>query len=105
MREVIKTATSLAEVLSFGKIRSDGCKRSDTTETAYLVLHGKSLVNFSTKVFPEVLKGILLPSMFAELQSTRMRRDEVPIAITSVLSTFNTNLLLFLQDKTSSIHV
>ena len=39
--------------------------------------------------------------MFAKLQSTRLRRDEVLTAITSVLSVFNMSLLLFIKDKTS----
>ena len=59
----------------------------------------------TTGYFTEVLEGILLPPMFAELQSTRLRRDEVPTAITSVLSVFNMSLLLFIHDKTSPIHV
>ena len=57
------------------------------------------------KYFTEVLKGMLLPPMLADLQSTRLRRAEVPTAITSVLSVFNVSLLLLTQDKTSSIHV
>ena len=65
-----------------------------------------SLVNVNTKVnTTEVLNGILLPSMFAELQSTLLRRDKVPAAITSVLSVFSMSLLLFIQDTMSSIHV
>ena len=57
------------------------------------------------RYFTEVLYRILLTLMFAELQSTQLRRDEVTKAITSVLSVFNMSLLLFIQNKTSSIHV
>ena len=57
------------------------------------------------RYFTEVLRGILLPLMFAKLQSIPLRWDEVPTAITSVLSLFNISLLLLIQDKMSSIHV
>ena len=88
----------------FRKDKASLFKTRGTTATTNLVLHGESLVNFKTKV-KYVLKGILLPSMFAELQSTRLRRDEVPTAITSVLSALNMSLQLFIRDKAFSIHV
>ena len=75
------------------------------TDTAYLVLNGESLVSSNTKVFHRSFEGILLPPMFAELQSTQLRWDEMPIAIISVLSVFNMSLLLFIHNKMSSIHV
>ena len=40
------------------------------------------------RYFTEVLKGILLLPMFVRLQSTRLKQDEVPTAITSVLLVF-----------------
>ena len=43
--------------------------------------------------------------MFAELQSTRLRRDKVLAALTSVLSVFSMSLLLFIQDSTASTRV
>ncbi len=51
------------------------------------------------------MKGILLHPMFAELQSTRLRRDKVLAALTSVLSVFSMSLLLFIQDSTASTRV
>ena len=57
------------------------------------------------RYFTEVSKGILLPPMFAELQSTRLRRDKVLAALTSVLSVFSMSLLLFIQDSTASTRV
>ena len=46
------------------------------------------------RYFTDVLKGISLPPMFAKSQSTRLRQDKMPTAVTSVLSVFNTSLLL-----------
>ena len=66
-----------------------------TADAAYLALHGESLINLISRYFTEVLKGILLLPMFAESQSTRLRRDEVPKAISSGLSMLNMSLLLF----------
>ena len=81
-------------------------------DIAYLVRHGESLVSFNTKTFhqkkkekKEKKKGILLHPIFAELQSTRLRRDEVPTAITSALSVFSMSLLLLIQDSTASTRV
>ena len=58
----------------------------------------------------EVHQVILLPLIFAELQSTRLRQDEVPTDVSfclvlSLMSVFNMGLLLFIQDKMSSVQV
>ena len=66
----------------------------------------ESPVYFISEVYlTDVLKVILLPPMSAESLSTSLRRDEVTTAITSVLSAFSMSLLLFVHDKTSSVHV
>ena len=55
--------------------------------------------------FTEILKGILRLLMYAESLSTSLKRGEAPTAIIFVLSVFIMSLLLFIHDKTSSIHV
>ena len=80
---------------------------------ADVLLHGQCSIKMDSKVFnphserntTNVLKGTLFPPMFAHSLLTDSRQDAEPTGITSVLSVFNLSLLLFIQSRTSSIHV
>ena len=102
-------ATSLAAALwdKYGQI--DVIPRSSRKDAQQMLVMCFCIDNVSSRWTPryltDVLKGTLFPPMFAHSLSTDSRHDAEPTGITSVLSVFNLSLLLFIQSRTSSIHV
>ena len=60
---------------------------------------------WTPRCLTDVLTGTQFPPMFAHSLSTKATRDAEPTGITYVSSVFNLSLLLFIQIRTSPIHV
>ena len=102
-------ATSLGAALWDRYGRIDAIRRSSRKDAQQMLLMCFCIDNVLSRWTPryltDVLKGTLLPPMFAHSLSTDSRQDAEPTGITSVLSVFNLSLLLFIQGRTSSILV
>ena len=102
-------ATNLAAALWDRYGRIDAILRRSRKDAQQMLLMCFCVDNVVSRWTPryltDVLKGTLFPPMFAHSLSTDSRQDAEPTGITSVLSVFNLSLLLFIQSRTSSVHV
>ena len=102
-------ATSLAAALWDRYGRIDAIRRSSRKDAQQMLLMCFCIDNVLSRWTPryltDVLKGTLFLPMFAHSLSTDSRQDAEPTGITSVLSVFSLSLLLFIQSRTSSVHV
>ena len=101
-------ATSLAAALwdKYGQIDAiRRCSRKDAQQMLLMCFCTDNVLSrWTPRYLTDILKGTLFLPMFHSL-STDSRQDAEPAGITSVLSVFNLSLLLFIQSRTSSIHV
>ena len=86
--------------------RIDAIRRSSRKDARQMCCCTDNVLSrWTPRYLTDVLKGTLFPPMFAHSLSTDSRQDAEPTGITSVLPVFNSSLLLFIQSRTSSIHV
>ena len=106
---MIIDATSLAAALWHKYGRIEAIRRSSRKDAQQMLLVCFCIDNVLSRWTPKyltgVLKGTLFPPVFAHSLSTGSRQDAEPTGLSSVLSVFNLSLLLFIQSRTSSIHV
>ena len=106
---MIIAATSLARALWDRYGPTDVAYRSSTKvewKMLSMCCHIDNVrMRWTRRYLTDILKGTQFPPMFAHSLSTKATRDAEPTGITSVLSVFNLSLLLFIQIRTSPIHV
>ena len=106
---MIIAATSLAAALweRYGRIvAARRSSRKNARQTLSMCCRTDNVWSrWTPRYLTDILKGTLFPLQFAHSLLTKATQDAEPTGVTSVLSVFNLSLLLFIQIRTSPIHV